>query len=51
MNLKGVGNIVGAFITLGIVAIVFAKPAALDVTFKGATGLAGTLISPVTGKR
>lgn len=51
MNLKGVGNIFGAFITLGIVALIVARPQFLDITFKGASGLAGTLISPVTGRQ
>lgn len=50
MNLKGLGNIVGAFITLGIVAIVFAKPDAIAQTFKGATGLVSALNRPITGR-
>ena len=51
MNLKGVGNIVASFIGLGIVALIVARPAFISATFKGAEGLAGTLISPVTGGR
>lgn len=49
MNLKGVGNIVGAFIGLAIIAIVAAKPAFIATTFTGANSLLGTAISPVTG--
>ena len=51
MNLKGVGNIFGLFVGLAIVAVIAAKPQFLDISFKGATGLLGTAISPVTGNK
>jgi hypothetical protein len=51
VNLKGVGNIIGAFIGLAIVAVVAARPQFLDVTFKGVGGVISAANAPVTGKR
>ena len=48
MNLKGVGNIVGLFVGLAIVAVVAAKPAFLQDTFTGFTNLTKAATSPVT---
>lgn len=50
MNLKGVGNVVGLFTGLALVAVIAAKPDFLKVTFSGFNSLLGTAISPVTTK-
>jgi hypothetical protein len=50
VNIKGIGNIVGLFVGLAIVAVIAAKPAFLDVTFKGFTGLINASTAPVRGK-
>lgn len=50
MNLKGVSNIVGAFVGLAVVAVIAAKPAFLQGTFSGLTNLTRASVSPVTGK-
>jgi hypothetical protein len=48
--MKQIGNIAGAVIGLAIVAVIAARPAFIDSTFKGATGLIGVAVSPVTTK-
>ena len=50
MNIKGVGNIIGAFVGLAIVAVIAAKPDFLSKTFSGLTSLTRASVSPVTGK-
>lgn len=50
MNIKGVGNIIGAFVGLAIVAVIAAKPQFLATTFSGLTSLTRASVSPVTGK-
>lgn len=50
MNIKGVGNIIGAFVGLAIVAVIAAKPQFLQTTFSGLTSLTRASVSPVTGK-
>lgn len=49
--MKQAANIFGVVVGLAIVAVIAARPKFLDITFKGASGLIGTAISPVTGKR
>lgn len=48
MNIKGVGNIIGAFVGLAIVAVIAAKPQFLQTTFSGLTSLTKAAVSPVT---
>ena len=50
MNLKGVGNVLGLFVGLAIVAVIAAKPQFLNTTFTGLTSLTRASVSPVTGK-
>lgn len=50
MNLKGVGNIFGLVVGLAIVAVIAAKPAFLDITFKGFAGLINSATAPVRGR-
>lgn len=50
MNIKGVGNIIGGFVGLAIVAVIAAKPQFLQTTFTGLSGLTRSAVSPVTGK-
>lgn len=49
--MKQAANIFGVVVGLAIVAVIAARPQFLDITFKGASGLIGTAISPVTGRR
>ena len=50
-GLAGIGNIFGLAIGLAIVAVIAARPAFLDITFKGFSNLIGSAVSPVTGRR
>lgn len=50
MNIKGVGNIIGAFVGLAIVAVIAARPQFLQTTFAGLSSLTRASVSPVTGK-
>lgn len=51
MNMKGVGNIIGAFVGLATVAVIAANPSFLSVTFKGISGLISSAVSPVTNPK
>ena len=51
MNIRDVGNIIGAFIGLAIVATIAANPEFLRTTFSGIAGVISAAEAPVTKKK
>ncbi len=49
--MKEAGNAFGLLIGLAIVAVIAAKPGFIAPTFKGISGVIGSAVSPVTGKK
>ncbi len=47
---KTVTTIVGGLFALAIVAVIFAKPAAISNFFNGLSSVTRSAVSPVTGK-
>ena len=47
---KDIGNVLGLFVGLAIVAVIAAKPQFLATTFTGTTGLINAATAPVRGK-